>query len=56
VRVTDQGSATVSDFVSIGAPQTESDGMAVMDSPCLVIQCIVCGRSGYWIESFYASG
>jgi hypothetical protein len=55
-RVTDQGSATVSDFVSIGAPQTDSDETTAMDSPRLVIQCIVCGRSGYWIESFYASG
>jgi hypothetical protein len=56
--VTDQGSAAVLVSVSIPGPQTESGETepAIEESPCLLITCIVCGRSGYWIESFYESG
>lgn len=57
-RVTDQGRAAIPVSVSIPTRQAETaEDEAELDvGVCQFIVCIVCGRSGFYIETFYRSG
>lgn len=55
-RVTDHGSAPVLVSVTIRPRWTGSTGEDTEYSVCRLVSCIVCGRSGFYIETFFESG
>jgi hypothetical protein len=56
--VTDQSSRPILVSVTIPTPRPESIDAesAIESSACSLITCIICGRSGYWIQSFSERG